>query len=465
MLRKADQLTGYSAIVANLPQGDRRVADWFGMVQLMRTMKDNGLPDLFGAVRELKVIADWKSGFTRPVILAGNVVTLTTIHGSKGLEWPVVIVPDLNTRTGGSGFERLVIDPEIGVTFNLEREDDDRNGRKPAIYELIKRRRRKKDEDEERRLLYVAITRARDRVMLTSGAMTPPKPGAGRASKTLYQFLGPAIDNGYLTIENIPTPLNVHPPTPRPAEAFEVPALRHPETIPLGLYRLAASSIDDYHACPKKFEFRHVKGHPGLGVGAARSSTVGTLTHRALQFEINSIEELERIAEGAPKEYVSEAFELAGRFRSDIVFNEFQGSGLEREKPFSFEYRGMRILGSADLVGEDFVLDYKTGEESDPRDYQLQLWAYSKALAKPRAFVANLRRPKIYEFTAVELRRAEETANDLITRIAAGDYDPDPSPAKCSRCAYASICDSAADGAKGSKPRSMTAPGQQLELF
>jgi len=440
LLRKADELTGYSAIVANLPQGDRRAADWFGMIQLMRTMRENGLPDLLGAVRELKIVADWRNAFPRPILGAGNVVTLTTIHASKGLEWPVVIVPDLGAKTGSSGYEKLVIDPDIGVTFNPDRDDEDRNSKKPAIYELIKRRKRKKEEDEERRLLYVAITRARDQVILTSGNQ---KPDGKQRSGSLFQFLMPAVDREHLKIRSIETPADVRPPTPKPADPFKLPPIRHPEQIPIGIGQVSVSSMADYQTCPKKFEYRYLKGHPGLGVGVARSSTIGTLTHQALQFDISSIEALERIAEGAPREYLAEALELADRFRTHEIFSELRNAGTEKEKPVAFKFAGVDLLGTADLVGDDIVVDYKTGGTSDAEGYKLQLWAYAKALGKQRAFVAFLRDPKVYEFSKNELNGAEQEAEQVLNGIASGKFEATPSYDKCSVCAYSTICPSA----------------------
>jgi DNA helicase-2/ATP-dependent DNA helicase PcrA len=67
-------------------------------------------------------------------------VTLTTIHGAKGLEWPIVFVPSLMNNILPSKFALLERDPE----------------------------KRLKAMDEERRCLYVALTRARDQLYMSS---------------------------------------------------------------------------------------------------------------------------------------------------------------------------------------------------------------------------------------------------------------------------------------------------------
>jgi ATP-dependent helicase/nuclease subunit A len=253
----------------------------------------------------------------------------------------------------------------------------------------------------------------------------------------------PAVDREHLKIRSIETPADVRPPTPKPADPFKLPPIRHPEQIPIGIGQVSVSSMADYQTCPKKFEYRYLKGHPGLGVGVARSSTIGTLTHQALQFDISSIEALERIAEGAPREYLAEALELADRFRTHEIFSELRNAGTEKEKPVAFKFAGVDLLGTADLVGDDIVVDYKTGGTSDAEGYKLQLWAYARALGKPRAFVAFLREPKVYEFSKNELTGAEQEAEQVLNGIASGKFEATPSYDKCSVCAYSTICPSA----------------------
>ena len=455
LLREADRLTGYTAVIANLPQGDRREADWMGMISLLREIRRGGRSDLFGTVRQLMALASGDNKIPRPPLDAGDAVTLTTIHNAKGLEWPVVFVPDLSGTTEDWG-DTLQIDSDLGVAFEIE--DAAGTKVKPAIFEIIKRRSEEREHEEEKRLLYVAVTRARDRVVLTSGFAT--KTGAP------IEFLLPAIEQAQIPRICIPfIREDAVPSIPRDLPQFETPSFKNVEPINIGLATITPTGLTEYAACPKKFMYAYVEGHPGLGEGEARARKVGTIAHKALQFNIQGTEELARIAEGARAELVAEALELANRFRTDPVFKEFQKKGFERERLFSFEYRGIQILGSADLVGGDFVLDYKTGYASDPETYRFQLWAYAKALNKPRAFVANLRDSRLYEFPAQQLTEAGEAADKMIDAIMAGDFDADPSSQKCSRCAYSGICINAVQDLSRAEEQSMAAPGQQLDLF
>jgi ATP-dependent helicase/nuclease subunit A len=451
LLREADARTGYAATIANLPQGNRRETDWLAMLTLMRQLSFNGLGDLFGAVRQIRALAKGRNNIPRPPLDAGNAVTLTSIHNAKGLEWPVVFVPDLSSQIGGWG-DKLHVDSDIGVAFEVE---DETTKAKPAIYELIKKRIKAREREEEKRLLYVAVTRARDRVILTSG---PEKKG------TAIELLMPGIEAANVGI--VPIPFSdelVIPPTPLEPPPSDLPEFRHPARVKTGLRTIPVTALTEYAVCPLKFRYMYVEGHPGLGEGEARRRTIGTLTHKALQFGIKDFDSLEHIAEDASPEYVHEALTLAEAFRGNEVFTRFQTERLEKEKGFSFEHRGVNLRGSADLVGQNFVLDYKTGEEQAPEAYRFQLWAYAKALDKPQAFVAFLRKPRLYEFSAAESEKVENAADVLIDNIAAGNFAADPSYDKCSKCVYSMICESSS--AKKSVPQSAPELGQQLKLF
>jgi hypothetical protein len=49
LLTAADEMTGYTSVIANLPEGDRRMADWDGFVSLLRDLESFGYADAFSA--------------------------------------------------------------------------------------------------------------------------------------------------------------------------------------------------------------------------------------------------------------------------------------------------------------------------------------------------------------------------------------------------------------------------------
>ncbi len=100
-----------------------------------------------------------------------DVVRIMTIHKSKGLEFPVVILPDLSHRFRLSGQgEVLLLDPVAGMA--LKKVDPDKRMSYWTLQgKAIQLKRQRETRSEEARLLYVAMTRAQERLlMLTAPA-------------------------------------------------------------------------------------------------------------------------------------------------------------------------------------------------------------------------------------------------------------------------------------------------------
>jgi ATP-dependent helicase/nuclease subunit A len=113
-------------------------------------------------MRWLRRLLEAKAEVPRLPLEAGDSVTLTTLHGSKGLEWPVVVLPDLDRRVRARS-DPVLCDPELGVSVDL---GDDKE--RPMLHRLNSNRKAIAEEAELRRLLYVALTRAGDHLILTT---------------------------------------------------------------------------------------------------------------------------------------------------------------------------------------------------------------------------------------------------------------------------------------------------------
>ena len=101
-----------------------------------------------------------------PAVVAENAVRLMSIHQSKGLEFSVVVVADLAKRFNEQDLHgEIIFDEEFGVCPKVQAP----NGRRyPSLpHWLAQRRQRRELRGEEMRLLYVAMTRARDTLILT----------------------------------------------------------------------------------------------------------------------------------------------------------------------------------------------------------------------------------------------------------------------------------------------------------
>ncbi len=160
--------TGYLAYLAARPLGAQRQANVLSLVERARQFSSFARQGLPRFVRFLEDLVE-RGGELGPSGLEDerrDAVTIQTIHASKGLEWPVVVVPDLGRRFNlGDVKENVIADREHGLGLRVA--DLTRGIRYPtARYILLRARKRRELLAEELRLLYVAFTRARERLLL-----------------------------------------------------------------------------------------------------------------------------------------------------------------------------------------------------------------------------------------------------------------------------------------------------------
>ena len=173
LLDRALQRRGYELRLAGLPDARRRLANVRKLMRLAREWQEQHGSDLRGFVDHLRSRSDGADGAREseaPVESeALDAVRLMTIHRSKGLEFPVVCVADLG---------RQVL-PRAGAVVRVGRDGQSLglrlkrpgNARRVSVlaYDELKGEERERELEEERRLFYVAMTRARER-LIVSGA-------------------------------------------------------------------------------------------------------------------------------------------------------------------------------------------------------------------------------------------------------------------------------------------------------
>ncbi|MBM4128794.1 MAG: hypothetical protein FJ243_01600, partial [Nitrospira sp.] len=98
-----------------------------------------------------------------------NAVKIMTIHGAKGLEFPLVFLPSLD-EDNSPRTNSVVIDEE-GGRISMASEDDSQKRKKIELFQ----RRREKEMEEEKRLFYVAVTRAQDFLCMLGALRKNPK--------------------------------------------------------------------------------------------------------------------------------------------------------------------------------------------------------------------------------------------------------------------------------------------------
>lgn len=102
----------------------------------------------------------------------GDSVRIMTVHGSKGLQAPIVILPDTILSTASKKPSRLLWPSSVGTDFPLFSTN---SANDPAPYSNLYRRREHLDREEYFRLLYVAMTRAEERLYI-AGHVGSKKP-------------------------------------------------------------------------------------------------------------------------------------------------------------------------------------------------------------------------------------------------------------------------------------------------
>ncbi|HLH53229.1 MAG TPA: UvrD-helicase domain-containing protein [Verrucomicrobiae bacterium] len=166
--------THYAQWALTQPRGPQRHSNIQRLVALAQDFDHFQRQGLFRFLRFIDAQKEIDADPEVPASTGGNAVRLMSIHQSKGLEFPVVVVADLgkpfNTLDLAS---QIILDEEFGLCPLVR---PPHTGKQYPSIGLWRARRRQLSEllGEELRLLYVALTRARDRVIL-AGSITRRK--------------------------------------------------------------------------------------------------------------------------------------------------------------------------------------------------------------------------------------------------------------------------------------------------
>ena len=156
--------TGYLATLSALPHGDRRVANVEKMIEQTRALATMTLSDVVVRLKELK-FREAREG--EASVEESGAVRLMTVHKAKGLEFPIVWIVDA-AYSGAADRSKLATHADLGVAINLQEDELTKDAPRPATFELIRLVEMQMDRAEKKRLLYVAVTRARDHLILSA---------------------------------------------------------------------------------------------------------------------------------------------------------------------------------------------------------------------------------------------------------------------------------------------------------
>ncbi len=187
--------TDYEAKLLTLPEGRQKAANALKFVDLAASVeKQNslGLEDFVHYVEKLSE-REGTEAEARVEVEATDTVTLTTIHTAKGLEFPCVIVANLGSQESRwrGAFCLASLEEGLGVCLKNPKT---RQWHEDAAYRDIKEKLIARQKAEEERLLYVAMTRAKEHLILSGSLALDTKTGLYKKdsswSNRLAEFLG-----------------------------------------------------------------------------------------------------------------------------------------------------------------------------------------------------------------------------------------------------------------------------------
>ncbi|HEV7134329.1 MAG TPA: 3'-5' exonuclease, partial [Gaiellaceae bacterium] len=422
--------------------GRRRYANMRKLARLARSYEELRGPDVEGFVRfvaeqealgarELEAVAEEEGA---------DAVRLLTIHAAKGLEFKVVIVADAGRDKAPPSPDEILALADGRFGFRVA--DPVTTKRRGAFdYDEVKEARSKEDHAEKLRLYYVAMTRAKERLIVSGSIDREKKADASTPIGWVLDRLQAdeeiaAGGDAPVEVERNGARLLVRIDRHRAADwedggaevvqldergqlalfaavedvaatqlAPELPPLAPPAEPPIHrIRRLSFTALSTFDQCSYKYYALRVAGmserrpdRRGDGDGGLRATEIGDAVHRLLErvdLAAPALPDIELVREWYPAVTDEELARIRGFVASycdsDLARRIAGLSRVDKERHFTFEHDGVLLHGYLDALHLDgthaLVLDYKTnliGESSPEQivddDYRLQRLVYALA--------------------------------------------------------------------------------------
>ncbi|MBI2034962.1 MAG: ATP-dependent helicase [Candidatus Levybacteria bacterium] len=314
-----------------------------------------------------------------------NAVNILTVHSSKGLEFPVVFVVNLVTQRFPSR---------------------DRKEQIPVPDDLIREKLPEGSDEniqEERRLFYVAMTRAKDKLVLSAAKFY----GEGRRERKLspfvYEALGEEYINSLIKKQRVETPvqqlslLEILKPVVQEKDASTSDQILHP--TPYKLTYVSYSQLQTFDICPLHYKLKYIlklpsSPSPALSFGTTMHSLLKTIYQLGFPKQQIAAETISELIDKhwIPGGYESKAHEESAKSTASRVLIDYMKQNSdektipsETEYSFKFPLEKYTVVGRFDRIdkkedGKIEIIDYKTGnnmpdEKKLKNDLQLTLYA------------------------------------------------------------------------------------------
>lgn len=336
LLEDVLERTGYEGVLLTRPQGRRLVGNVRRVVDLARAAQADGLSlGEFVTQMNEQVLNQQRAEQACVAGESENVIRLMTIHQAKGLEFPVVVLPDLNAGRQKPN-DRILHRCDWGITTAITTGPGEEDEPDPLSHRLSLQAEQADAVAEDLRRLYVAVTRHEDYLVFV-GADWRTKDGRIKAGDSdlaiLDEALGitDALDAGRETIsygngefclrvgvQPRPTPPGrrgtLSPGRKLLAQADDEagfaddliglvtgsgksPPLLGPLTPSIGRAELAVTALSEFARCPQLYRYRYELRMPELPSAASAGAadipsrpetglspmTLGTVYHRCME--------------------------------------------------------------------------------------------------------------------------------------------------------------------------------------
>jgi ATP-dependent exoDNAse (exonuclease V) beta subunit len=481
--------TGYQAVMMGRFQGEQKAANLQKLIDHARAYEKRAGASLGGFVSAINKKQEKGGGGDAEAVVLGpgmNAVSIMTIHQSKGLEFPIVALGDLGSP-GKTNRGRTFFHPRHGLAVQYYEERSAEWVKGPVFLDIEKRM-KEADIEEEKRLLYVAMTRARDTLIL-SGPPAVSKSAKGLFSKWVDDVIAEAgLETRHVTVSQFPpaTGMQTEIDTAKVVEEI-IGAVKdrvtRPEPIPVARHvpfiHLTFTGLTAFKKCPRLYYYRNVIDLPLVseehafdreyGDGAL-AVDFGSRIHSLLEKTgFSDLADGSRLADVIEKELydLPEANRkaalrgLSGAFKtqplSELVDGNVENVRREAQLAVRFSADDVTLLlqGAADLFWNGakgpMLVDYKTAakpEDETENIFQLRLYACAIMMAegyeKLDAYVVYLGggpHATRVALTADDLPGIRDTALDLVRELAGFNAKPEEYwPAKTGKHCEAGRC-------------------------